>query len=205
MNLNEIGLFLDTLARLSSARIVVRMAVPAFKQAMEIFAAAPQPPADLAAPGFSKRQNILRLANKFADDVAQWRAGMIQVRQGLTDIFRDTLEIAPKEMGIRIRGLDEFIEQVDRNIEDERRVIDESELGDRQVVATLKKSSSDNAHFLRKVLKKMREAAILQHNTRVDFYRFLLALRADYNPEYSGGPTFDNAEDLINDLRNQTR
>jgi hypothetical protein len=43
-----------------------------------------------------------------------------------------------------------------------------------QVIATIMKKSSDNAHFTKKLLKRLYEAAVAQHNARVDFVIFFL-------------------------------
>jgi hypothetical protein len=185
------------------------MAVPALKQAMETFAAVPQPPTDFAPGGVSQRQDIVRQTKKFVDDVAQWQAGMIQVQQSLTKMYRDVAELATKQpearalLDVSVRGIEEFIRVVDESIETERRAIDESELSDRQVVATMMKKSQDNAHFMRKILKKLRDAGISQHNTRVNFYYFLLALRAEYDPESRGGPKFTDPVALERHLRGE--
>ena len=102
-----------------------------------------------------------------------------------------------------MRGIEEFILVVDETIETERRAIDESELSDRQAIATMMKKSQDNAHFMRKILKKLRDAGISQHNTRVNFYYFLLALRAEYDPESRGGPKFTDPVALERYLRGE--
>ena len=105
----------------------------------------------------------------------------------------------------QLSKLDEFIEDVDKEIESERLALEQSKFSNGQVIATMTKSSSDNAHFAKKILKRLYEAGVAQHNARVDFYHFLLAQRAEHNPDYRGGPTFDNAGDLIADLHKHGR
>jgi hypothetical protein len=64
---------------------------------------------------------------------------------------------------------------------------------------------ASSSHFAKKILKRLYEAGVAQHNARVDFYHFLLAQRTEHNPDYRGGPTFDNARDLIADLHKHVR
>jgi hypothetical protein len=180
----------------------------ALRKAMETFAAAPQPPADgaPAVPGHAQRENMLRSVKRFEESVARWRADMLIVQQGLAHMYED-LSALPDSSAIndQLARLDEFIEHVDNEVESERLALEQSRFSNRQVITTMMKTSSDNAHFLKKLLKRLYEAGVAQHNARVDFYHFLLAQRVEHNPDYRGGPTFDNAEDLIADLHKHAR
>jgi hypothetical protein len=184
-----------------------RSMAEALRKAMETFAAAPQRPADgaPAVPG-PQRENLLRTVKRFEESVARWRADMLIVQQGLAHMYED-LSVLPDNTAIndQLAKLDDFIEQVDDAVESERLALEQSRFSNKQVVATLMKTSSDNAHFAKKILKRLYEAGVTQHNARVDFYHFLLAQRAERNPDYRGGPAFDNAEDLITDLHKHAR
>jgi hypothetical protein len=174
----------------------------ALQKAIETLAAAPKPFAlagIAAAPGAVQRQDILRNVRKFESDVAEWRTGMLVVQEGLTKMYRQLSELPPP--GNTLPSLDEFIDQVEREVEAEALALERGDLGARQVVAALMKKSADNAQFAKKILKRLREAGIAQHNVRLKFLDFLIALRAEYDPDYRGGPTFERAEDLIADLR----
>jgi hypothetical protein len=180
----------------------------ALRKAIETFAAAPQSPPSAApvVPGHDQRENLVRSAKRFEESVAQWRADMLIVQQGLAHMY-ENLSVLPDSTAIsdHLSKLDEFIEHVDNEIESERLALEQSKFSNRQVVATMTKSSSDNAHFAKKILKRLYEAGVAQHNARVDFYHFLLAQRAEHNPDYRGGPTFDSAGDLIADLHKHGR
>jgi hypothetical protein len=179
----------------------------ALRKAMETFAAAPQRPADgaPAVPG-GQRENLLRSVKWFEESVARWRADMLIVQQGLAHVYEDLSALPDSTaIGDELAGLDDFIEQVDEAVESERLALEQSRFSNKQVIATLMKTSSDNAHFAKKILKRLYEAGVTQHNARVDFYHFLLAQRAEHNPDYRGGPAFDNAEDLIADLHKHAR
>jgi hypothetical protein len=180
----------------------------ALRKAMETFAAAPQQPADAApaAPGHQQRENMLRSVKRFEESVVRWRADMLIVQQGLAHMYEDLAALADKTaINDQLARLDEFITHVDNEVESERLALEQSRFSNRQVIATIMKTSSDNAHFTKKLLKRLYEAGVAQHNARVDFYHFLLAQRAEHNPDYRGGPTFDNAEDLIADLHKHAR
>jgi hypothetical protein len=180
----------------------------ALRKAMETFVAAPQPPRDdaPAAPGHAQRENMLRSVKRFEESVARWRADMLIVQQGLAHMYED-LSAVPDSSAIKdqFAGLDEFIEHVDNEVESERLALEQSRFSNKQVIATMMKTSSDNAQFVKKLLKRLYEAGVTQHNARVDFYHFLLAQRAEHNPDYRGGPAFDNAEDLIAELHKHAR
>ena len=126
---------------------------------------------------------------------------MLTVQQGLAHMYESLLELSDRSaFNDQLSRLDEFIEDVDKEIESERLALEQSKFSDREVIATMMKSSSDNAHFARKIFKRLYETGVEQHNARVDFYHFLLAQRAEHNLDYRGGPIFDNAGDLIADL-----
>jgi hypothetical protein len=180
----------------------------ALRKAMETFAAAPQQPTDAApaVPGHQQRENLLRTVKRFEESVARWRADMLIVQQGLAHMYED-LSALPDNTAIndQLAKLDDFIEQVDDAVESERLTLEQGRFSNKQVIAAMMKTSSDNAHFAKKLLKRLYEARVAQHNARVDFFHFLLAQRAEHNPDYRGGPTFDNAEDLIADLHKHAR
>jgi phosphoglycolate phosphatase-like HAD superfamily hydrolase len=172
----------------------------ALQLAVEKFAAAPHAPA-LGGEGGRPREEIIRTVKGFETAVAQWRADMLGVQERLTDMYKGLASISmAAAVSQEPTGLDEFIDVVDKEIEAERLALDQSGLSTRQTVATIAKVSSDNARFAKKMLKRVDEAGADQHNARVDFYHFLLRLRAEYNPDYRGGPTFESADDLIADL-----
>jgi septal ring factor EnvC (AmiA/AmiB activator) len=179
----------------------------ALRKAIETFAAAPQSPASAAPmPGDTQRENIVRSVKRFEESVTQWRADMLTVQQGLAQMYESLSELSDRTaFNDQLSKLDEFIEDVDKEIESERLALEQNKFLDRQVIAAMMKSSSDNAHFMKKIIKRLYEAGVAQHNARVDFYHFLLGQRAKHNPDYSGGPTFENAEDLIADLHKHGR
>jgi hypothetical protein len=178
----------------------------ALKKAAEVFASAPQAPAGdaTALPGLAQRQNIIRSVKRFEDGVARWRADILVCQEGLAHMYK-TLPPHSAAFKDQMSKLDEFIDHVDQEIESERLALEQSKLSNRQFIATMMKTSTDNAQFMRKILKRLYEAGADQHNARIDFYRFLLGQRAQHNPDYRGGLTFDSAEDLIADLRKNAR
>jgi hypothetical protein len=180
----------------------------ALRQAMDTFAAAPQSPTDdaSAAPGHKQREVMLRSVKGFEENVARWRADLLIVQQALAHMYEDLSALADSTaLNDQLARLDEFIEHVDNEVESERLALEQSRFSNKQVIATIMKKSSDNAHFTKKLLKRLYQAGVAQHNARVDFYHFLLAQRAEHNPDYRGGPAFDNAEDLIADLHKHAR
>ncbi len=126
----------------------------ALKRASETFAAAPKHSQAEAAvsPGQSKRDDIVRNVRRFEENAAQWRAQMLKIRQDVADMYKDLSElpIPAAKFDEQVHGLDEFIERVDHEIETERLALERGRLSGRQTVATLMKSSSDNAHFAKK-------------------------------------------------------
>lgn len=199
-----------TLAAVAFCRseVYYRSMAEALRKAMETFAAGPQRPADgaPAVPGHQQRENMLRSVKRFEENVARWRADMLVVQQGLAHMYED-FSALPDSTAIndQFARLDDFIGHVDNEVESERLALEQSRFSNRQAIATMMKTSSDNAHFTKKLLKRLYEAGVAQHNARVDFFHFLLAQRAEHNPDYRGGPAFDNAEDLIADLHKYAR
>jgi hypothetical protein len=178
----------------------MRSMTEALAKAIQTFQAAPRPP--LPDEGVAARDGIARVIKKFEEDVATWTAGMVVCRSALEGMFRDLATLkSDRLVEEALRSIGSFIEAVDRDIETERLAIEQSDLRSRQAVADVRKKSSDNAHFAQKMLKRVREAWVAQHNTKVDLYYFLLALRAEYDPDARGGPTFDDPEALGRYLR----
>jgi hypothetical protein len=144
---------------------------------METFAATPQSPTDAApaVPGHQQRENMLRSVKRFEESVARWRADMLIVQQGLAHMYED-LSALPNSTAIndQLAMPDEFIEHVDNEVESERLALEQSRFSNKQVIATIMKTSSDNAHFTKKLLKRLYEAGVAQHNARVDFFIFFL-------------------------------
>ena len=131
---------------------------------------------------------------------------MLIVQQGLAHMYEDLLALLERTaIDDQLARLDEFIEHVDNEVDSERLALEQSRFSNRQVIAAIMKRSSDNAHFVEKILKRLYEAGVAQHNARVYFYHFLVAQRAKHNPDYRGGPAFDNADDLIADLHKHAR
>jgi hypothetical protein len=172
----------------------------ALQAAVEKFAAAPRFTA-LGGEGGGTHESMVRTVKGFENSVAQWRSDMLTVQEGMAEMYRGlaSLSWAP-DVSPQLRGLDEFIDLVDETIESESLALDQSKLEIRQAVATIAKTSADNARFTKKMLKRIYEAGADQHNARVEFYRFLLRLRAECNPTYRGGPMFESADELLGDL-----
>jgi len=180
----------------------------ALQKAIETFGAAPTRPTDgaPALPENEQRENVLRSVQRFEESVARWRADLLIVQQGLAHMYEDLAALPDRTaLDELLAKLDQFIEQVDDAVEAERLALEQSRFSSKQTVMALKKTSSDNAHLAKKILQRLYEAGVAQHNARVDFYHFLLAQRAEHNPDYRGGPTFESAEDLIADLHKHAR
>jgi hypothetical protein len=54
---------------------------------------------------------------------------------------------------------------------------------------------------LRELQTRLLKAEASFINALVDYYYFLLALRAEHDPDARGGPSFDNPDDLAAYLR----
>jgi len=178
----------------------------ALRKAIDTFSVAPQAPKEAAVGAAASREQMMRNVKRFENEVAQWRSDMLMARSAMTDMCKSTLELrAPQLEQVLFASLDEFVELVDNEIEMERMDLEGSRFSSKQAIATIAKKSSDNAHLVQKLLKRIYDAGVERHNARVDFYRFLLELRAQYNPDYRGGPTFESADELIDDLHKNAR
>lgn len=62
-----------------------------------------------------------------------------------------------------------------------------------------------NARLARHAVNKFFELGGDLHNETVEFYYFLLALRAEYDPDTRSGPSFDNPKALSDYLREQLK
>lgn len=183
------------------------MAEP-LQQAENWFSSAPKTPAAESTQHLAAvmRQEISQTVTTFVQEIAAWRAGIDLIQKDLASSLPELARLpSPEAYRVAVSGLDVFIDTVEKDIEDERRAIESSDLRSRQVVATLKKSSDANAKFAKRTLDRLRAALMARHKVKIEFLEFLKRLRWDHDPDARGGPTFDKADDLISHLKDRTR
>jgi hypothetical protein len=186
------------------------MALPALKSAMDTFAESPTDSTMgrmIPRPSSADyRQGLAKQVDAFARHVADWRSRTLIVRRDLDIGYRAFAKMAsPDAIQAMLRGLEEFAAVIDGLIVQSQEGLDRAKKEQDQLIAEMARYAPDDARFTRKMARKLRDIAILEHNERVDFYYFLLSLQAEFDPEARGGPAFDKAEDLLAFLHSQTR
>jgi hypothetical protein len=100
-----------------------------------------------------------------------------------------------------LERLDELIEVVDRIIVEAKRqhqgCVEET---DRRIAASAK-VDKESARTSRKLQKRLLKAHAAWVNSMVEYYYFLLSLRAEHDPDARGGPVFDDPRALSAYLR----
>jgi hypothetical protein len=177
------------------------MDLAALESAVNTFAAAPKRPKLELAPSPTAHAagmgaQMETLVRSYVEGIHEWR---LEVHRRQCELWTacETLKgLPPEALKETLPLLDDLIDFVDRNISLKRAFLDQAEKQAKRVSALLRQARPNDARAPKLRLKKVMQAAVLEHNTRVEFYDFLLALRSEFDPAARGGPVFENPEDL---------
>jgi hypothetical protein len=117
--------------------------------------------------------------------------------------IRNILKSSPELLGDVLIHIDGFVEVVSRMIDDQKARLEVGRIETDRKIANAAAADRNAARLLRKLQKRLLKAETGFINALVDYYYFLLALRAEHDPDARGGPSFDNPDDLAAYLREQ--
>ena len=173
----------------------LQMALQALKSAEELFST----PAQL--------WPAVRAEREFEDEIkAQTErltllirgrgAGGETQKRDLIASFEALAEEGPEVLNKGLAQLTETIAHFDSIIEQQRAqvLVIQAQIND--ALARLAKQSVDVTRRARRLTNKFFKLGDDFHNETVEFYYFLLALRADYDPDARGGTVLDSAEGI---------
>ncbi|MHB8270072.1 hypothetical protein [Bradyrhizobium sp.] len=130
-------------------------------------------------------------------------AHSISSRTKLAADIKNILSSSPELLADVLVHIDGLVEVVSRTINDQKARLEAARIETDQKIARAASADRNAARFLRKLQKRLLKAETDFINALVDYYYFLLALRAEHDPDARGGPSFDNPDDLAAYLREQ--
>lgn len=135
-------------------------------------------------------------------EVSVWRAKSMQkLREGFEQLRQDVQDMPPSVVGEAFRPV------IDSALEDIRALVvrHETPFGDDPrlvpILEKMKKAPAQARRYFKDQIQRADAIRVKYHDTFVSAYYEMLAFRAEFDPEAKGGPTFDNADDLIAYLR----
>lgn len=130
-------------------------------------------------------------------------AHLISSRIRLADDIKNILSSSPESLGDVLLHIDGLVEVVRRTIGDQGASLEVGRIETDLKIAKAASADANAAGLLRELQTRLLQAKADFINALVEYYYFLLALRAEHDPDAHGGPSFDNAEDLAAYLREQ--
>jgi hypothetical protein len=181
------------------------MALPALKSAVDLFSA--QTPLLTGVPEAERefvdlaKDQIEKLARMIRD--RKVRAAL--QKTNISASFKDLAAEGPSSIAAGLAQLNATISDFDKMIARGRKDIAEQEAAFDLEMARLAPHAVETVRRTRKQINRFFKLAGEFHNETVEFYYFLLALRADYDPEAKGGPSFKDRRTLVAYLHEQTK
>jgi hypothetical protein len=100
-----------------------------------------------------------------------------------------------------LNHIDGLVEGVSKTIDDQKARLEAGRIETDRKIAQAASVDGNAGGSLRKLRTRLLKAEADFINALVDYYYFLLALRAEHDPDARGGPSFDNPENLAAYLR----
>jgi hypothetical protein len=130
-------------------------------------------------------------------------AHAIASRTKLAVDIKDILSSSPELLADVLSHIDGFVEVVSRIIDDQKARLETGRVETDRRIAKAVSADGSAAGSLRELQTRLLKAEASFIDALVDYYYFLLALRAEHDPDSRGGPSFDNPDDLAAYLREQ--
>jgi hypothetical protein len=127
----------------------------------------------------------------------------IASRTRLAIDIKNILSSSPELLADVLLHIDGLVEVVSQIIEYQKARFEVDRIETDLKIAKAASVDKDEAGLLRKLQARLLKAEADFIDALVDYYYFLLALRAEHDPDARGGPSFDNPEDLAAYLREQ--
>jgi hypothetical protein len=130
-------------------------------------------------------------------------AHFISSRTKLADDIKSILSSSPELLAEVLLHIDGLVEVVSKIIDDQKAKLEAGRIETDRKIAMAASADGNAAELLRKLQTRLLKAEADFINALVEYYYFLLALRAKDDPDARGGPSFDNPDDLAAYLREQ--
>ena len=130
-------------------------------------------------------------------------ARAIASRTRLEADIKNILSSSPELLADVLNHIDGLVEVVSKTIDDQKARLEVGRIETDRRIAKAVPAGGNAAESLRELQTRLLKAEADYINALVDYYYFLLALRAEHDPDARGGPSFDNADDLAAYLREQ--
>jgi|SRR6185295_8823413 len=130
-------------------------------------------------------------------------ANLVSSRTKLAVDIRNILSSSPELLTDVLAHIDGLVEAVSKTIDDQKARLEAGRIETDRKIANAASADGNAAGSLRKLQTRLLKAEVDFINALVDYYYFLLALRAEHDPDARGGPSFGNADDLAAYLREQ--
>ncbi|MEA2909257.1 MAG: hypothetical protein QOJ15_1338 [Bradyrhizobium sp.] len=130
-------------------------------------------------------------------------AHFISSRTKLAVDIKSILSSSPELLADVLLHIDRLVEVVSKVIDDQKARLEAGRIETDRKIAKAAAADGNAAELLRKLQTRLLKAEADFINALVEYYYFLLALRAEHDPDARGGPSFDNPDDLAAYLREQ--
>jgi hypothetical protein len=130
-------------------------------------------------------------------------AHAVASRTRLAADIKNILSSSPESLAGVLLHIDRLLEVVSKIIDDQKARLEAGRIETDRKIANAASADRNAATLLRKLQTRLLKAETNFINALVDYYYFLLALRAEHDPDARGGPRFDNPDDLAAYLREQ--
>jgi hypothetical protein len=183
------------------------MALPALSSAIDLFSApaADRPFASADSAGRETHEELKGYNAALADMIRARKIKAIEQKQNINASFKTISEENPELVGQALVQLSETIAGFETLIDNSKATLVSQQAEADALLAQAASVSVANARLARRAVNKFFELGGELHNETVEFYYFLLALRAEYDPDTRGGPSFDDPKTLGDYLREQMK
>jgi hypothetical protein len=130
-------------------------------------------------------------------------AHFVSSRTKLAVDIKDILSSSPELLADVLNHIDGLVEAVSQIIDDRKARLEAGRIETDRKIAQAASADGNAAELLRKLQSRLLQAEADFLNALVNYYYFLLALRAEHDPDARGGPSFDNPDELAAYLREQ--
>jgi hypothetical protein len=185
----------------------IQMALQALTSAIDLFstptARQPWPAAGSVDREFREEMKVhiakaMELLNEKRTSAIDQKRAIKASFKALAADSHQALQQGVAQLSETIRGFEALIEQSNAQMILQQAEADAS-------LARIAEVDVESAKLARGLGNKFFEIGGEFHNETVEFYYFLLALRAEYDPEARGGPSFDDPKALGDYLREQMK
>jgi hypothetical protein len=130
-------------------------------------------------------------------------AHLISSQPRLAADIKNILSSSPESLADVLLHIDGFVEVVSQIIDDQKARLEVGRIETDLKIAKAASADANAARSLRELQKRLSKAGTDFINALVDYYYFLLSLRAEHDPDARGGPSFGDPDDLAAYLREQ--